>query len=87
MIRVTLGGGLQVTVDFSRSTKCRGCGQDIYWCVTDSGQRMPLVILSHFADCPKADEFRKKKEAKKEEENLGQPVWPDPVWPDRREGN
>jgi hypothetical protein len=61
LIRVTLGGGLQVTVDFSRSTKCRGCGQDIYWCVTDSGQKMPLIVHSHFMDCPKADEFRKKK--------------------------
>ena len=81
-VQVSLGLGLRVTVDFSKPAKCKGCGQEIYWCVTPTGQNMPVVVHSHFVDCPQADEFRKKKakaegEAKKEEE----------VSPPRREGN
>jgi hypothetical protein len=65
MTKVTLGGGLEVMVDFSKpSSKCRGCGAEIYWCKTPSGQTMPIILHSHFADCPKADEFRESKKKK-----------------------
>jgi hypothetical protein len=71
-VQVSLGLGLRVTVDFSKPSKCKDCGQDIYWCVTQTGQRMPVIVHSNFVDCPKADEFRKKKEeAGKEVEPAG----------------
>lgn len=54
--------------------RCRECGVRMLWFVTDAGARMPLDIESatpvdggriecvpHFATCPKADRFRKRK--------------------------
>jgi hypothetical protein len=40
--------------------ECRGCGAEIYWVHTKNMKKMPVTIkgLSHFADCPKADQFR-----------------------------
>jgi hypothetical protein len=50
--------------DISKGTpgKCRGCGAEIYWVETKSGKNMPVNRdgTSHFATCPKADEFRGK---------------------------
>jgi hypothetical protein len=67
-MKIFLGGplgvgaqGLEVDVDFSKPSRCKGCGQTIYWCKTEGGKSMPVIIQSHFADCPKADEFRNKK--------------------------
>lgn len=53
---------------------CRSCGAAICWTHTDSGARVPLdmktvralpdgrsVAVTHFADCPEADGWRKKK--------------------------
>jgi len=46
--------------------KCRGCGKIIYWGKTINGKNMPVSILgdgsavSHFYDCPQANNFRKK---------------------------
>lgn len=58
--RVKLKSGIEVEVDFSEgSSKCRGCEAEIYWGVTSTGKRMPVTIISHFVDCPKAMEFRK----------------------------
>lgn len=42
---------------------CRGCGADIYWVTTKAGKKAPFTAaaLSHFADCPAAERFRKRK--------------------------
>ncbi len=56
--------------------KCRRCGAEIVFLLTKKGKSMPVVASSvsegdelydhakhksHFADCPAADLFRKKK--------------------------
>lgn len=43
--------------------QCKGCGADIWWIKTRAGKNAPItaVGLNHFADCPKADRFRKAK--------------------------
>ncbi len=44
-------------------SKCQGCGQVITWNKTTKGKAAPMNLLgvSHFADCPRANEFRKGK--------------------------
>jgi len=39
----------------------KGCGAEIYWLKSRKGKPMPITIkgINHFADCPKADNFRK----------------------------
>ena len=60
---VRLTTGLAVMIDFNQpASKCQGCGREIYWAKTPSGQAMPVVFMSHFADCPDAAKFRKEKE-------------------------
>lgn len=65
------------------NAKCKSCGAEIIWAVTDGGARMPVSVaskqirvvlhegvkdpvariqptyVSHFADCPNADQHRK----------------------------
>jgi hypothetical protein len=43
--------------------ECNGCGATIYWIKTAKGRAMPVNPdgTSHFSNCPKANEFRKKK--------------------------
>lgn len=58
------------------ASKCRACGASIHWLKTSTGRTMPVdsatVVeadthfesprhVSHFATCPEADRFRKKK--------------------------
>jgi len=40
---------------------CKGCGETIWWVKTKAGKSAPYTekALNHFADCPKADRFRK----------------------------
>ena len=42
---------------------CKGCGQNIIWIKNPkSGKLMPISTangVNHFADCPKADQFKK----------------------------
>lgn len=42
---------------------CKGCGKQIWWVVHKSGSKAPYTMeaLNHFADCPKADRFKKGK--------------------------
>jgi hypothetical protein len=44
---------------------CRACGRPIFW-VRHLGKEQPVPYdldgLNHFASCPRADQFRKKKE-------------------------
>ena len=46
----------------SKSSNCHGCGKEIYWITLKSGKKAPYTpeALNHFADCEKADLFRKK---------------------------
>lgn len=54
---------------FNGHGRCKGCGAAIEWWYTPEGGRMPLDIMleattpvtSHFATCPNAAEFRKRK--------------------------
>lgn len=42
---------------------CRGCGVYVRWYAIPKGKFIPLEkdkVESHFANCPKAEEFRKK---------------------------
>jgi len=47
-------------------TKCKKCGKKILFLPTKSGKQMPVTLgfISHFADCPSANEFRKSKKTK-----------------------
>jgi hypothetical protein len=43
---------------------CRGCGADLIWYLTPKGKAMPVETLTlepHWAKCPNAEDFRKKK--------------------------
>ena len=44
-------------------TNCKKCGKEIVFIRTKAGYFMPvrLNLISHFADCPGASEFRKDK--------------------------
>ena len=52
---------------------CRGCGAAICWVETPHGKKMPLnrtgvhLWESHFASCPEAEAFRKKKKKRQED--------------------
>lgn len=42
---------------------CKSCGKEIFWVKTEAGKNMPVSMEtkeSHFADCPNADQHRKK---------------------------
>ena len=43
--------------------KCKGCGRDIYWVMHNNARKAPYTAdgLNHFANCPKADDFRRPK--------------------------
>lgn len=40
---------------------CQGCGASIWWLVNKNGRWAPYTRdgLNHFADCPRAEAFRK----------------------------
>lgn len=41
---------------------CKGCGKEIWWVVhPKTNKSMPINSegLSHFADCPRAEDFKK----------------------------
>jgi len=60
-------GHITVNADKNNRGKCRKCGKDILWVKTSFGNSMPVsenhdgTLISHFADCPAAGYFRKKK--------------------------
>jgi hypothetical protein len=51
---------------FDKDGHCRGCRKAVEWWITPRGKRMPMDVHadgsceSHFATCPKAQDFRKK---------------------------
>lgn len=50
-------------------TRCRGCNAPMEWWKTPAGKMLPMEVMSapdapaisHFANCPKAAQFRKAK--------------------------
>ena len=44
-----------------KKSACKGCGAPVWWLMTKRAKRAPYTenALNHFADCPKADTFRK----------------------------
>ena len=62
-----------------KSVQCRACGRPIVFLPTAGGRSIPVNVetvlpgetvfvagkhISHFADCPAAEQFRKKREKK-----------------------
>lgn len=41
---------------------CRACGDPIFWMVSKNGKKVPYSLAghAHWADCPNAEEFRRK---------------------------
>lgn len=69
MTTIFLKGGAKVWVDFTiDKSRCKGCYKQIFWASTCNGKKMPICQnekgewISHFYDCPKSKDFRKKKE-------------------------
>lgn len=66
---------LETDKPFLEKSRCRGCGKEIYWGKTKNGKAMPVSVLgngdmvSHFYDCPKQGNFRKKGDKKQIENN------------------
>lgn len=64
--KIKLKCGVVVVVDWSSLKKCR-CGKEIFMAVTVNMKIMPIVPIArgvfdtHFADCPFADDYRKRK--------------------------
>ena len=62
---VTLEGGAKVFIDKEMCKRCK-CEALIFWGITKKGKFMPVTQdengkwISHFANCPKAKEFRRK---------------------------
>jgi len=53
----------KMLVIVGRPGRCKGCDLPIYWVSTRRDALLPYTAegLPHFADCPKAKQFRKKK--------------------------
>ena len=60
-----INGKILVSWD-GKYAKCRGCGSRIAWGTSKTGKKIPFDLddncTAHWATCPKADQFRKKKE-------------------------
>lgn len=42
-------------------SNCKACGRRVWWVKMRSGKLNPITdeLISHFADCPRAEELRK----------------------------
>lgn len=57
-------GNIEKLLDMiGNKSHCKGCGAEIWWIKTKKGKNMPVTnkALPHHIDCPKAEQFRKKK--------------------------
>ena len=65
--QIKLKCGIEVVVDWSTKKKCE-CGEEIFFAVTKNKKTMPIYLVglaewdTHFANCPMARKFRKKKQ-------------------------
>jgi hypothetical protein len=63
--RIRIKGGAIVDVNFNLKGNCKKCGREFFWAVTRHKTFMPVVqdengeYMSHFADCPFSNAFRK----------------------------
>ena len=61
---INLIGGAVVYLDITRTGVCRKCKMPIFWAITKKSKNMPICKdkdgkwVSHFSNCPQADEFR-----------------------------
>jgi hypothetical protein len=67
MITIILKGGAVVWVDMQIDRgRCKACRQTVFWASTCNGKKMPICQdergnwVSHFSNCPKASQFRRK---------------------------
>ncbi len=64
---IKLKGGAEVMIDYASQTECKSCGVKIWFAETKNGKQLPINLIGvmewepHWASCPFADEFRKKK--------------------------
>jgi len=65
---VKLEGGAEVFIDTPRRKGiCKACKKEFVWGVTRKNRFKPVIQredgswISHFVDCPNADQFRRKK--------------------------
>ena len=65
--QIKLKCGIEVVVNWNSKKKCE-CGEEIYFAVTKNNKTMPICLVglaewdTHFANCPLARKFRKKKQ-------------------------
>lgn len=59
-LAVAKGNILALLRNIGDKGRCKGCGSPIYWVRHKNGRVGPYSEngLSHFIDCPKADQFR-----------------------------
>ena len=68
--QIKLNCGILVLVDWNTRKKCR-CGKEIFFATTKNNKLIPIELVglaewdTHFATCPFAKDFRKKRGAKK----------------------
>lgn len=66
--QIKLKSGAWVMADWDSRTKCKSCGAEIFWAKTNKGGNMPIELVglaewdSHYATCPQANKWRKKKD-------------------------
>jgi hypothetical protein len=71
---IKLENGQEVVINYDSKAKCKSCGKEIFWSETKNGKAMPIELVSlarwntHYATCPAADSFRKRKITKEMEE-------------------
>lgn len=71
LIHVQMNDNTLITVTETNRGECRSCGEPVIWCLTGKGKRMPVdepeddgrPTFSHFATCPQAEDWRKKRGA------------------------
>lgn len=63
---IKLKSGADVTVDWTSKTKCKRCGERMWWAVNHKSKKMTPIVLvglaewdNHFIDCKYAKEFKK----------------------------
>lgn len=63
------GDRLRALLTLLPARPCRLCGRPVFWLTTKNGKAAPISAygITHFADCPRAEEFRAKGKKRNEE--------------------
>ncbi len=76
--KIKLLGGADVWINFnSKQIRCRACGKPMYFGVTKNNKNIPITRSgsawqAHFADCPKANNFRRSIEVEENQKALSE---------------